>query len=504
MTGGGGRHTVAAMPSRSPRARCGALLAAGLAGLAIVPAAHASTLSKEGDTLVFRAAPGESNSLYVGNSFGPEGNLRLEDAYPITSVPAGCTLRDDTMVDCAVPARLRVELGDGDDSLGFNDDTAPAVAVEALGGDGDDTLYGDHTANRREVLDGGPGKDTLDGFGGNDEVRGGAGDDTLEGNGGNDTVLGGDGNDTLNGDDQAAPGADLVDGGAGTDTMKDYVEYGTEVHPPADVSLNGVADDGRAGEGDNIVSIERMTAYVSGRHVLSDGPEEWQVWANMDGGASTIEARGGNDTITGEDAAETIDGGAGDDRLEGGRGHDTITGGPGRDSIYGDETDSTCTSAEDCLVYGNDVIDARDGEPDMIDCGPGADRVTADPADTVAPNCEVVDRGAAGDGPGPGGDPAGGPKATKRLARVRGQRLAKVLRRGLKVRLTGAKPGKARIVARKGRRIVASTRVKVPASGKVTARLRFTKPAKRALRRAKRVKLTVAGAGLRATVTIRR
>jgi hypothetical protein len=497
MNGGGRAHTVAAMPLRTP---C-ALLATGLAALAAAPAAHAATLSLEGDTLIYRAAPGEVNSLYVGDSFGPTGKVRFEDANTITSVPGSCTLRDESMADCTAPARVRIELGDGDDSLGFSDEPGPAVALEAYGGDGADTLYGNHVVDRAELLDGGAGKDRIDGFGGNDQVRGGAGDDDLEGNGGNDTVLGGEGNDTLNGDDQAAPGADVVDGGPGVDTMKDYVEFGTEIHPPADVSLNGAADDGRPGEGDNIVSIERMTAYVSGHHVLSDGAEEWQVWSNIDGGASTIEARGGNDVVTGEDAPETIDGGAGDDRLEGGRGPDTIIGGPGRDTIYGDETDSTCTTAEDCLVFGNDVIDVRDGEADNVDCGPGADRVTADAADTIAPNCEIVDRGGAGPGPGPGPGPEGD---KPRLALVRGQHLAAVLRKGLKVRLTGAKPGKAKLVARKGKRIVASTRVKVSAAGTVTARLKFTRAAKRSLRQAKRVKLTVSGAGVRSVVVIRR
>jgi hypothetical protein len=130
--------------------------------------------------------------------------------------------------------------------------------------------------------------------------------------------------------------------------------------------------------------------------------------------------------------------------------------------------------------------------------------VTADPADTVAPNCEIVERGGNGPGAPQGPDGPGGPKADARLALVHGQRLGKVLRKGLRVRLRGAKPGRAKLVARKGRRIVAAARVKVPASGAATVRLRFTKPAQRSLRRAKRVRLTVTGAGLRGVVTVRR
>jgi hypothetical protein len=36
---------------------------------------------------------------------------------------------------------------------------------------------------------------------------------------------------------------------------------------------------------------------------------------------------------------------------------------------------------------------ARDGEVDRISCGPGRDRVIADPQDIVASDCEVVRRG---------------------------------------------------------------------------------------------------------------
>jgi hypothetical protein len=37
-------------------------------------------------------------------------------------------------------------------------------------------------------------------------------------------------------------------------------------------------------------------------------------------------------------------------------------------------------------------VDAVDGEVDSISCGAGSDRVAADPADVVAPDCEQVER----------------------------------------------------------------------------------------------------------------
>ena len=72
------------------------------------------------------------------------------------------------------------------------------------------------------MLDGGAGDDTLEGYGGDDNLDGGAGDDTLKGYGGDDNLDGGEGNDTL-------------DGGLGVDTYlfqgdwgKDYIIDGTE------------------------------------------------------------------------------------------------------------------------------------------------------------------------------------------------------------------------------------------------------------------------------------
>ena len=42
---------------------------------------------------------------------------------------------------------------------------------------------------------------------------------------------------------------------------------------------------------------------------------------------------------------------------------------------------------------GNDVVRVRDGAVDQVTCGPGHDRVIADPQDSIARDCEVVQRG---------------------------------------------------------------------------------------------------------------
>jgi len=291
--------------------------------------------------------------------------------------------------------------------------------------------------------------------------------------------------------------------------LKDYDQYGVDVHPPADVSLNGVADDGRAGEGDDVAGIERYIGYIAGTHVLTDGAEDWQVWANLSssGEVSTVRALGGNDRVVGQDGAEDIDGGAGDDYLEGGKGHDTLTGGPGKDVIFGDETDGSCNAlyVETCVRFGNDVIQAADGEVDQIDCGPGADRAVVDAGDVVAANCELVERatGGAGGGPSSGGT-NGGSATTARFSLVGRPRLKSALRSGFGLRLTGAAPGKYTIKALEGSRTVGKAGVRVRKAGRATIRLRFSKAAARRLRAKRQVTLTITGAGAASTITLRR
>jgi len=78
----------------------------------------------------------------------------------------------------------------------------------------------------------------------------------------------------------------------------------------------------------------------------------------------------GPDTLRGTKRSELICGLGGDDRIFTGGGHDTIEAGRGNDEIF-----------------------ARDGQRDVIRCGPGDDRVIADRIDRVARDCEHVTRG---------------------------------------------------------------------------------------------------------------
>jgi Subtilase family/RTX calcium-binding nonapeptide repeat (4 copies)/Domain of unknown function DUF11/WD40-like Beta Propeller Repeat len=83
--------------------------------------------------------------------------------------------------------------------------------------------------------------------------------------------------------------------------------------------------------------------------------------------ADVLRGLGGNDRLFGL---------AGNDRLYGGSGNDRLVGGGGRDLLDGGA--------------GNDTLSARDGTRDTIRCGGGRDTVTADRADAVARDCELV------------------------------------------------------------------------------------------------------------------
>lgn len=348
--------------------------------------ASGATFRLDGSTLVYTAAPGVNNWPFV--AVGDDGSLLISDPGGSIVPSAGCVLPDEidtTTALCPMPAALRLELGDGNDR-DLLDESLPPLPVTVVGGVDDDVLSANYDVDNEVVLDGGEGDDTLNGMQFADTLLGGPGKDTLRGNGGDDTLRGGDGDDRLEPDTMTdVVGDDLVDGGPGFDSVQDWSSTTTDPAFAISVTVDGVANDGRPyGERDNVIGVERFDAIAPGHYGLGGTSDSIDL---PNYGTSVVEGNGGNDTITGNDGTETIDGGAGDDRLEGGYGHDTITGGPGKDVIFGDET----SQRSGVVPFGNDVILARDGEADMIDCGVGDDRAVVDKFD-VATNCEAVDR----------------------------------------------------------------------------------------------------------------
>jgi hypothetical protein len=188
-----------------------------------------------------------------------------------------------------------------------------------------------------DTVDGGPGDDVVDGGPGADHVMGGDGDDTTPLNGGGDGAT-----------SDAAP--DVWEGGPGTDS----ITLGTVDGPPVDVSLDGRADDGLPGEGDDIASDWEHVTIESGRLTGDDGPNTLTIEAN-----GTVDGRGGDDTLSG---GNTLIGGPGHDVLAVGT-HLTYHPIQGtRIDVDDGEADTvTCSERERVVALHHDARDRVDG-----------------------------------------------------------------------------------------------------------------------------------------------
>jgi Ca2+-binding RTX toxin-like protein len=318
---------------------------------------------------------------------------------------------------------------------------------KVIGGAGSDKLVGSDAANvlvgglGDDYIDGGGGDDTLDGGDGGDTIEGGSGDDHVNGGAGNDSpslshpaahLNGGPGNDDVEGgegDDLLAggPGSDILGGGAGSDEVN-YSDRLTSVHASAD----GVADDGAAGESDNIASdVEDLTGGIDDDTLVGNGGDGILDGGGGDdtldggGGADTliggdgndtasyatrsaavtvdlstpfgdgeagendnvvgdvenVVGGSGNDTLSGDAVANVLFGGAGADTLNGGGGFDHLEGGPGNDSLNGNDDRDVLDGDQGAdTLNGGAGNDTLSGGPDddSLDGGPGADTLGAD------------------------------------------------------------------------------------------------------------------------------
>jgi Ca2+-binding RTX toxin-like protein len=433
-----------------------------------------------------RGAPGETN-VYSLNPAEQAGRLQIGDTAAPSVGTSLCTQGEYFLfVTCDVPAGgVRLEGGDRDDQLNVGDNLPGGLAVTLDGGTGNDVLRGNARTPTADRLLGGDGNDTITGGIGADAIEAGAGDDAIDGQEGPDVVHAGDGNDSLLADDWQEQSTDVIDGGPGYDQIENnWVSDVGVFQPPIVVSVDGQADDGRPNENDNVTDVERIYLNAAATLTGSEGADELTVFNNDAG--SRLNGRGGDDKLNGFDLDDAIDGGAGNDAIQGGYGHDMITGGPGRDVINGDANGATCHWIQCRSPYGNDHIDARDGEADNITCGVGEDTVEADAADTVAADCDVVHRSAGGGAGGPGGHGGSAHRASLRALHAR--------RSGRAIVVTGRAAGVERVGVRalRGRHTVAKT-IAAVRSGRFRAKLRAPR----------RVRVVVAAGSLKRSVKVR-
>ena len=253
-----------------------------LAAIAVLGAGAAPALGAvvggSATSMEYAAAAGETNNLRVTQA---ALTVVFDDDVAITTTNPACTAAGgDVSCTVALSTFLDIALGDLNDTTTLTGVTFPT------------TQFGDD---------------------GNDVLRGGGDGDFFSDEPGSDTYAGGDGFDGIG-----------------------YVTAAA-----INVTLDSVANDGIAGEADNVgADIE---------DVFSGGT--------------------GPDTLTGSAASNTLAGSVGDDQIDGGTGNDTLSG-----------------------ADGNDTIRARDGVRDKIRCGSGRDKVLADDEDSVTSDCERVGR----------------------------------------------------------------------------------------------------------------
>jgi hypothetical protein len=194
--------------------------------------------------------------------------------------------------------RVHVELGDGNDRLDMRD-----LGGSVEGGPGDDDIV---VAGPPSQLSGGPGADLLDA--------------------------------------RLAPGSAI--------SYRDHTAGVT-------VRLNGLADDGSVGEGDNVLGSLGSIQGGSGDDTLESGADS----ASLAGGA-------GNDTLVGSPEGESLLGQDGDDDISAGGGNDSLAGGAGADRLSGgpghDEASYAGAVSRLRLSIGDGPGDGAAGEGDDI------------------------------------------------------------------------------------------------------------------------------------------
>jgi Ca2+-binding RTX toxin-like protein len=305
--------------------------------LALAPGAQAATgtvVERSGfDLYTVFAQDGKTNNIRISTVGTPTGtNIVVEDSGDLVIPGSDCVAVNTHRVECVRTANAQMIISGGDlDDIITNITPIPAVMQ---GGSGNDTITaGDAPGGTQNILTGDAGTDTLtggalsdrlSGGAGIDRLLGGAGQDTLDGGPGDDTMTGGLGTDTYVSSDTAADGADVMNGDG-----SDISIYSSRT-TPVTVTLDGIANDGATGEGDNNIGIQQVTGG-NGRDVLT-------------GNAETNLLRGGPGN-------DVLDGGAGTDGLSGDQGDDILEAGPGVTA------GPTGTVPDNDLLFGGDGVD---------------------------------------------------------------------------------------------------------------------------------------------------
>jgi Ca2+-binding RTX toxin-like protein len=235
---------------------------------------------------------------------------------------------DDRIDYSSRSENLTIAIDGSTKSGGFMENDTLSAIESAVGGAGNDTIYGNDAANS---LAGGNGADGIVGRGGNDYLAGHEGNDFLEGGPGTNYVAAGADNDTLVG----VGGSDILEGASGRDLVT-YLGATTGV-----IARIGTGTSGPVGEADQIRSdVEDLEGSIH---------------------ADKLYGNGAANRLIGKARSDVLVGNGGVDNQEGGAGADTLN-------------------------------TAGDGNQDKSSCGSESDVANADKIDVVNADCETVNK----------------------------------------------------------------------------------------------------------------
>jgi hypothetical protein len=378
-------HTLAGPRRRTWRALLAAALPAVVAAVALPAGASASVLENDPNAAsgLRLLANQETNTVTVRDIANGSG-LEIADMNGLTERSGLCAPASITVVRCARPTELTLDLGDRNDRATIS----TSLPVVARGGLGADTFIaegglaasrvrysggsefdrisyanadrGVAISNDRLANDGRKGLDRDNVQDDIEQLGGSRFDDQILDGGiaaGRTELIGGPGADVLGGGRgpgithfKMGPFADGADTIVGNGQFAE-LDYSLRSRPvTATVDFNG-ADDGEAGEGDEIKGVH---GYVAGGQA-----------------GDTLRARPGSTAFA------FLDGQGGNDTLEGAEGNDLIYAFAGEDTVL--------------ARGGDDVIRANDGVFDAIACGNGDDIANVDSRDGTA-SCETHQR----------------------------------------------------------------------------------------------------------------
>lgn len=440
------------------RTTYGTLAALGLFGLAVGTPSFAATLDLTASgQLVYEAnqASNFSNALTIslaGGVYTIHDPAEMGIGVSGNALAAGCAVVDNQRVTCptAPIAAIAVDTKNGTDTIDLRDAIHPATIT---GGGGPDTIFGGSkddlvvwdTFDGSDVVDGGPGTDTLVFRSGSDDGTADGNDHdtiTIQANGAGFTLARDMGNVAM--DVEATEvlqlhtfgGYDMVatTGLAGTlqiidttqDGQPDTLTFDADGLCPstapgviavpdrepvqyANVATVSIVDD--VCPVDTCNGIEATSGCTvngvpNSRCVGTDGPDVIRGTSGADvivggGGQDRIYAGAGNDTACGDDGNDVVEGergndylvgGAGADRMQGNAGGDDLIGGEGNDDLRGDAglDDLTGGPGDDRLRGGGDrdVLQGSEGF-DVLDGGSAVDTCTDVDEQGTFTRCEL-------------------------------------------------------------------------------------------------------------------